>query len=55
MLNQPISAFYDLEPVDLVEVWVQEPDLRLLDLLAKPTPLTAGEWAYLEAIEAAAL
>ena len=47
-----IDLYNDFRLVEPVTARVQEPDARLLALLLKPAPLSASEWAYLEAIEA---
>lgn len=43
----------ELRPIELITARVRVPDIRLIALLTKPTPLTAEEWAYVEAVEAA--
>ncbi|KQS03646.1 hypothetical protein ASG11_04800 [Sphingomonas sp. Leaf357] len=43
----------ELRPVKPVTARVRMPDFRLIALLTKPTPLTAEEWAYVEAVEVA--
>ena len=49
--HSPINTIPKLLFVEPVFVRVREPDFKLLALLAKPNPLTAEEWAYVEAIE----
>jgi hypothetical protein len=52
--HSPINAMPELLFVEPVLARVREPDITLLALLTKPSPLTAEEWAYVEAIEARA-
>lgn len=47
----PIYAPTELKIVEPVTARIAEPDPQLIALLARPEPLTAEEWAYLEAIE----
>ena len=47
----PISAMPDLRPIQPITVRARELDPELMALLAKAGPLTAQEWAYLEAVE----
>jgi len=49
--HSPINTIPELLFVEPVFARVREPDGKLLALLAKPSPLTAEEWAYIEESE----
>lgn len=49
--HSPIDTIPELLFVAPVLARVRESESKLLALLLKPNPLTAEEWAYVEAIE----
>lgn len=53
MTTHLIADTSELRLIAPVTARVRMPDLRLIALLTKAAPLTAEEWAYVEAAEAA--